>query len=182
MKYNKEIVLRNNKSCLIRNGYTSDALEVIDIFNQTHAETDFLLSYPEENSHSYDIEVEFLKACEESKYDVELLAILDGKIVGTAGISLVGYKYKVKHRSELGISIKKEYWGLGIGKALMEACIECAKNAGLAQLELDVVADNHSAIALYKKFGFIEFGRNPKGFNSKVCGYQETVLMRLELN
>lgn len=83
--------------------------------------------------------------------------------------------------AEFGISIAKEFWGLGIGQALTAACIDCARKAGYAQLELDVVADNASALALYKKFGFVEYGRNPKGFRSRNTGYQELVLMRLAL-
>lgn len=48
----------------------------------------------------------------------------------------------VRHRAEFGISIAQEYWGLGIGRALMDACIECARKAGYVQLELNVVANN----------------------------------------
>ena len=48
-------------------------------------------------------------------------------------------------------------------------------------MELNVVADNKHAIALYESEGFREFGRNPKGFNSKISGYQELVYMLLEL-
>ena len=75
----------------------------------------------------------------------------------------------------------KDYWGLGIGRALTEACIECAKAAGYAQLELSVVAENERAVALYESVGFVEFGRNPMGFKSRLSGYQELVDMRLEL-
>ena len=75
----------------------------------------------------------------------------------------------------------KAYWGLGVGRALTKACIECAKRAEYAQLELEVVAENRSAIALYESVGFVEYGRNPKGFRSRLTGWQEVVLMRLEL-
>ena len=37
------------------------------------------------------------------------------------------------------------------------------------------------AISLYRSVGFTECGRNPKGFRSRVTGWQELVLMRLEL-
>ena len=93
----------------------------------------------------------------------------------------MGAKYKIRHRAEFGISIAKDYWGLGLGKALTAACIECAKKAGYIQLELDVVAENQRAIAMYKSLGFMEYGRNPKGFNSRYTGFQELVYMRLEL-
>ena len=35
-------------------------------------------------------------------------------------------------------------------------------------------------IALYESVGFVEYGRNPKGFRSRLTGWQEVVLMRLE--
>ena len=181
MRYNQKILLKNGKEALLRNGDTADGLSVYENFNATHAETDFLLSYPDENSFDPEQEAQFLNEKTESSNEIEILAIIDGKVVGTAGIEAIGRKYKVKHRAEMGISILKEYWGLGLGKALSEACIHCAKEAGYTQLELNVVAENEVAISLYKSLGFTEFGRNPKGFNSRTSGYQELVYMLLEL-
>ena len=102
--------------------------------------------------------------------------------MGCAGINCVGRKEKIRHRAEFGISVDKAYWGLGIGRALTEACIECAKKAGYIQLELEVVAENRSAIGLYESAGFVEYGRNPKGFLSRFTGWQEVVLMRLDMD
>ena len=181
MKYNKIINLKNGKEALLRNGEFADGEAVFVNFNETHAETDYLLSYPDENSFDAQQEAEFLKEKTESPNEIEIVAVVDGEVAGTAGIEAVGAKYKLKHRAELGIAILKEYWGLGLGKALMEACIECAKEAGYTQLELNAVAENERAVALYKKMGFVEYGRNPRGFNSRVSGYQEVVYMLLEL-
>ena len=93
----------------------------------------------------------------------------------------MGSRYKVKHRADFGIGIAKEFWGLGIGRALTEACIECARKAGYTQLELEVMASNLNAVALYKNVGFTEYGRNPRGFNSRTDGYRELIYMKLEL-
>ena len=68
-----------------------------------------------------------------------------------------------------------------MGKALTKACIQCAKEAGYTQVELNVVAENKAAISLYQSLGFAEYGRNPRGFNSRISGYQELVYMLLEL-
>ena len=181
MKYNMKVILKNGKEALIRNGDKADAKEVFEVFNQTHAETDYLLSYPDENSYDPEQEAQFLSDKTSSPDEIEIVAIVDEKIAGTAGIEAVGKKYKLKHRAELGISILKEYWGLGLGKALINACVQCAKDAGYKQLELNVVAENERAVALYKSFGFVEFGRNPNGFNSRTSGFQELVYMLLEL-
>ena len=44
-----------------------------------------------------------------------------------------------------------------------------------AQLELNVVAGNERAISMYRDMGFVEFGRNPRGFNSRESGFQELI-------
>lgn len=181
MTYSKIVTLRNGAFCQIRNGVREDGKALLEIFLKTHEETDFLLTYPEENSKTAEEEGNFIQTLTDSDNAIEFMAVVDGKIVGSAGFEPVGTKYKVKHRAELGISVLKEYWGLGIGTALLEACIKCVREADYSQIELDVVADNEKAISLYRKAGFVEYGRNPRGFASKKSGYQELVLMRLEL-
>lgn len=181
MRYQQTVRLKNGEPCLIRSGCAADGQAAYDNFNLTHAQTDFLLSYPDENSFDPEQEGQFLAKLEADPREVELCAFLHGRLVGMAGIEAMGKKDKVKHRAEFGISVDKAYWGLGIGRALTAACIECAKQAGYHQLELDVVRENTAAIALYQSFGFAEYGRNPKGFCSRFTGWQELILMRLEL-
>ena len=181
MKYYQKIILKNGKEALLRNGDAPDGTAVHENFNLTHAETDYLLAYPDENSYDPEQEAQFLAEKTKSPNEIEIVAIVDDKVAGTAGIEAVGKKYKVRHRAEFGISILKEYWGLGLGKALAKACIQCAKEAGYSQLELNAVAENERAVALYRSLGFEEYGRNPRGFNSRTSGYQEVVYMLLKL-
>lgn len=181
MKYQKTIHLKDGRECLLRNGTERDGQALLDIFLLTHSQTDFLLSYSDEANMSADQEAVFLKEKTDSADEIELLAEVDDIVVGSAGIGRIGKKDKVKHRAEFGISVDKAYWGLGIGRALTEACIGCAKKAGYAQLELEVVAENANAISLYQSVGFAEYGRNPLGFHSRLTGWQELVLMRMEL-
>ncbi len=181
MQYRKTIYLKDGRACTVRSACAKDARAVLELFNLTHEQTDYLLSYPEENGMTAEQEAKYLQNKAESDNEIELLAEIGGKAVGLAGISCVGAKVKVKHRAEFGISVDREYWNLGIGRALTKTCIECARSAGYIQLELDVVAENNKAIALYESLGFTEYGRNPKGFLSRMTGWQELVLMRLEL-
>ena len=55
------------------------------------------------------------------------------------------------------------------------------RKAGYAQLELTVAAENTRAMALYEKEGFVEYGRNPRGFLSRTSGFKEVVYMLPEL-
>ena len=181
MNYHKTITLKDGRTCVLRNGTAEDGRALLDVFNLTHAQTDFLLTYPEESIHTSQQEADYLAQKTQSTDEIEILAELDGTVIGTAGIGCVARKEKTRHRAEFGISVDKTYWGLGVGRALTGACIECARTAGYVQLELMAVAENKAALALYKSVGFVEYGRNPKGFRSRSTGWQELVLMRLEL-
>ena len=182
MKYYENIKLKNNMVCIIRNATITDAKGVLENTKIIREETDFLLSYPDEINFSVEEKEKFLEDKENSPCEIQICALVDDRIVGLAGISAVGSKDKVKHRAEFGISIEKAYYGKGIGTALTKACIDCAKTAGYRQLELEVVAENKNAITLYKKFGFVESGRNPRGFCSRYTGWQELISMLLELD
>lgn len=181
MRYAKTVVLEGGVELLVRNAVASDARALRETTQLTHAETDYLLSYPDEQSSDDEQDARSLEETERSGNEVELVAIIGGQIVGSTGVSAVRSRRKVAHRACFGISILKEYWGMGIGRVLMEASIDCARQAGYTQLELEVVADNERAVSLYRSAGFEEFGRNPRGYHSASAGYQELVYMRLEL-
>ena len=181
MTYSRQIVLKNGNTALLRNAEPSDAGAVLENFSLTHAETDYLLTYPDESTFDAEREACFLQRKAESANEIEIIAVADGRVVATAGVDAVGTRDKLRHRAEFGISVLRAYWGLGLGRALTEACIQCAKEAGYEQIELTVVAENERAIALYRKAGFVEFGRNPRGFRSRTSGYQEIIHMLLAL-
>ena len=181
MRYAKTVVLKGRVELLVRNAVASDARVLCETMQRTHAQTDYLLSYPDEQSVDDEQEARSLEETERSGNEVELVAVIDGRIVGSAGVCAVRSRRKVAHRARCGISILKEYWGMGIGRALIEASIDCARQAGYTQLELEAVADNERAVSLYRRAGFEEYGRNPRGYRSASAGYQELVYMRLEL-
>ena len=49
MKYDQTIITPKGLAVHIRNGVASDGSAVLENFDLTHAETDYLLSYPDEN-------------------------------------------------------------------------------------------------------------------------------------
>jgi len=182
MEYRETVVLKDGRTCVLRNAGEADGRAVLEMFILVHAQTDYLLTYPEETGMTVQQEALFLKKKTESADEIELVAEVDGKIAGCAGIACVGRKEKVKHRAEFGISVDRDFWGLGIGRAMTRACIGLACRAGYAQLELEAVAENEKALALYESEGFTEYGRNPKGFRSRYTGWQTLVYMRRELD
>lgn len=99
MKYYKKIQLKDGRTCVLRNGAAADGKIALEIFNLTHTQTDWLLSYADENSLDVEQEADFLQAKTDSPDEIEILAEIDGRVVGTAGIGRVGTKEKVSHRA-----------------------------------------------------------------------------------
>lgn len=82
MQYNEMITLKNGKTALLRNGVEADGAAAFENFNQIHAETDYLLSYPDENSFGPQQEGQFLAAKTASENEIEIIAFVDGKVAG----------------------------------------------------------------------------------------------------
>ena len=182
MEYHETITLKDGRTCVIRNGTAADGEGVLRNFVLNHAQTDYLTTYPDEVTFTVEQEAAYLQKKTDSPNEAELVAEVDGRIVGQAGIEAQGRAEKMKHRASFGISIDRDFWGLGMGRALTRACIELARQAGYGQLELAAVAENEHALALYESEGFTEYGRNPRGFCSRFTGWQELVYMRRELD
>ena len=182
MHYSSVCQLKDGKLLTLRNAEATDAEAFLAYFLQCHGETDYLTTYPDETENNPEKVSARLGAKADSASEIEILAIVDGTVVGSAGIDVVRDRDKTRHRADFGISILRDYWGCGIGNALTAACLDCAREAGYRQVELEAVSENQSALNLYRKYGFAEYGRNPRGFRTRAGVWQELVLMRLALD
>jgi len=89
-----------------------------------------------------------------------LVACVDGEVVGQIGVQTFPNRPRRRHVGEIGMMVRDDWQGKGIGTALMQAIVDLAdKWLNLYRLELDVYTDNEPAIKLYKKFGFEIEGR-----------------------
>lgn len=181
MKYYKKVKLKSGEMCILRNSNCEDAKEILQHMILTSGETENMLRYPDEIKMTEAEESEYLSDIEASPDSIMLSAVVDGKVVASAGLGPVSKLEKCRHRADFGISIQKKYWGCGIGSCIMSAIIETARQAGYEQIELDVVADNQRAINLYKKYGFKIFGSNEKAFRCRNGQYQTLHLMSCRL-
>ncbi|MCA1405606.1 GNAT family N-acetyltransferase [Ensifer sp. IC3342] len=89
--------------------------------------------------------------------DMIIVAELDGRIVGLAGLHR--HQGRRQHAADLGMSVHDDYRRRGIGKALLDALIDAADRwLGISRLELTVFTDNEAAIGLYRQAGFVTEG------------------------
>ncbi len=119
---------------------------------------------------------EVLKKIKEKKA-VMLVAEVNGKVVGNCSINKG--KYSKSHVGTLGILIKKEFRGLGIGKRLMQLAIEEArKKLKIEIVVLTLFSVNKIAHHLYRKLGFKEFGVLRKGLKRKGKYFDEIYMVK----
>ena len=174
------MILKNGMELIISRTKKEDAREIVEFLNIIGGESDNLTFGKNEFHMSVEDEEKYLEEVENSKTTAFFIGRIDGKIV--CSCSLISPKReRLAHQATLGISVKKEYWNMGIATELMKVMIDFAKSNGQTEIiHLGVRADNHSAIHLYKKMGFEEIGRYKNFF--KVNGeYFDDVLMNLYL-
>jgi ribosomal protein S18 acetylase RimI-like enzyme len=93
--------------------------------------------------------------------NIFLLAYHDKEIAGYVKLRDARKPETLKELSSLEIAriyTLKNFIGKGVGKILMQACIEIAKQKQKQVLWLGVWERNERAIAFYKKWGFEKFG------------------------
>ena len=102
--------------------------------------------------------------------------VVDGTIAGSVHLAPRTKNGKMAHVAEFGISLAKEYWGMGLGGRAIGFIVEEARKRRLKRIEFWGVADNMRARGLYKRKGFVEEGRNKKSFiiDGK---YHDTIMM-----
>lgn len=134
----------------IRNAVPEDAAAIVQFLNIAGGESDFLTFGGGEFHFNEDEEREFIN---DLTNGVLLLAYVAGDLAGVG--SCFGNKTpRLAHVAELGVSVLKKFWDLGIGSSLVAELLKQSKDKGFKRIELRVREDNSRAVALYEKAGF----------------------------
>ena len=172
--------IKNGHDLIIRRAEKRDAQMLIDYLNVVGGESDNLLFGGNEFEMTVEQEEGFIESINSSKTSALLVGFINDKVACVGSLSAPS-RERISHQGNIGMSVLKEYWGLGIGTILMTAIIDFAKNTGkLEILHLGVKADNSRAIKLYKKMGFQEIGLYSKFFKINNV-YHDEILMNLYL-
>jgi ribosomal protein S18 acetylase RimI-like enzyme len=119
---------------------------------------------------------DFLQRAIEKSLPV-LVAVDGDEVVGWCDITpstMNGFT----HVGRLGMGVRREWRGQGLGRGLLQDCLSYARRAGIEKVELEVYADNQAAVRLYESFGFVREGLKARArkFEGR---YQDAVLMAL---
>lgn len=141
----------------------SDATALVAFMNQVLMETDYLVS-PEQSFQLTVAETEvFLAKSQQEPDQLCLLAKLGGEIIGLINVK-AQVPYRISHIGDIFMVVRKDYWGYGIGRILLEESITWACEMGLLKrLELTVQVRNKRAVRLYQGCGFDIEGIQKRG-------------------
>ncbi|WP_320130312.1 GNAT family protein [uncultured Sphaerochaeta sp.] len=145
---------------VIREAEGSDASRLLDYLMKIGKESQNLVIDEKGLPSTLEQEIAFLEARKGASNSIMLLACCNDQIVGTTNCE-ASLRSRICHGGEIGISVAKDFWGMGIGTKLLDALITWAKRqeTGLSKLSLEVRQDNERALNLYRKFGFVEEGK-----------------------
>lgn len=88
-----------------------------------------------------------------------LVACVENEVVGQLTLHTFPHSPRRKHVAQLGMAVRDDWQGKGVGTALMQAAVDFADQwLNVLRLELEVFVDNEPGIRLYKKFGFVVEG------------------------
>ncbi|MCR5754626.1 MAG: GNAT family N-acetyltransferase [Acetatifactor sp.] len=172
-KLGREIVLRNAE--------VRDAKALREYLRVTTGETPFLIREPDEVTITVEQEEHFLQTKIDNPNELMLIATIDGRHIGNCSMMSIGNYRRYSHRCDIAIALYQEFCGLGIGRAMLETVLDVAKKTGYEQAELEVIADNQGAIALYEKLGFVKYGTFPDNMKYNDGTYADAYWMMKKL-
>ena len=88
---------------------------------------------------------------------VHVVAVANGEVLGWCDLRPKAAP-TLRHSAVLGMGVVAAYRGQGIGSRMLAPTLELAWARGIRRAELNVRSDNPAAIALYRRFGFVEEG------------------------
>jgi putative acetyltransferase len=160
----------------IRHARPRDARSFLDAYRGVVDEMRYIRTEAVTHSHRL-----FRKRFRRSWHEdaAHLLALDDDRVVGS--ISIRRDDHPVTHHvATLDMLVVSTHRRRGVGSALLEEALRWARSYGVERIELSVYPNNDAAIALYRRFGFVQEGRLVR-HSKKSYGYEDEILMAVWL-
>ena len=177
MKVYREFILKNGQTLILRSVEESDAQAELDMYIKKIGETPFLSRGLDDILPTVEDFRAGTKSYLEDEKSFEVIAILNGKVVGSGHLDWYSGKKRVSHIASVDLGVLKDYWGLGVGGKIMQTLLEEAQKSGIEKVGLTVYRKNERAIKMYESFGFFVTGIDPLGVKYSDGTYDDDLYM-----
>jgi L-amino acid N-acyltransferase len=161
---------------IVRPATTTDADAITTLLNALLATTTIEWT---DTAHTPDTVLDWL-----DEHETVLVAEDDGEVIGVAAfgwfrdaVTRPGYRFTVENT----VHVREDRWGSGIGRALLGALIERARDSGKHTMVAAIDGTNHASIRFHQRLGFVEVARMP-GVGTKFGRWLDLVLLQLRLD
>ena len=175
-----DYTLRDGKKLTVKPASKEDAGALVEYMNIVGGESDNLTFGENECRFTVEEEEAYVEHVSAQKTSTMLLGWVDGVLASTANLS-GDSRSRLAHLAELGVSVRKPFWRMGIGEIMMRELIAFARETGILKtILLTVRTDNETGIRLYERLGFERVGvhRNHIQVNGE---YFDMLVMELHL-
>jgi RimJ/RimL family protein N-acetyltransferase len=161
----------------VRRAEPADAPQLVALATAVSAEPEGWMIWNE--WRSVGDERRYLRAVRRHADAVVLVAELDGRLAGRLSLARDQHPAS-QHVADLGLMVDDRFRRRGVGRALLSAAVEWAREQAVQKLELHVFPWNEGAIALYESYGFRREGYRSRHY-LREDGYADAILMALDL-
>lgn len=155
----RSFVDRSGRRIVIRQVVESDAGRMVRLMQTLLDETPFMLRLPHEQRETPTEESRYIRHLRASGNSVALFAE-DAGLPVAALIVTGGGLTRLAHVGYLGMGVLRRYWGVGVGRAILQAATDWGREHEIIRkISLQVFDNNRRALNLYRSVGFVEEGR-----------------------
>ena len=115
----KEIKLKNGQILTIAPAVIEDAEQLAEFANKIKTESKFITMSEEDGISTTNSQMKWVQSTIDNKTFI-FSAKINGVLVGNGNFGAKSNKIRLAHRCDMGISVLKEYWGLGIASEIMK--------------------------------------------------------------
>lgn len=154
----KTVGLTDGRTITLRSANESDAASLLEANKLLFLDGEGMILVPEEYLLTEDEVKNWIQFHNDGPRDLLLVAESNGLIVGNIGFRAAKPR-RCAHWGTFAMGVQPEWRSCGVGNALLTSLLEWALSMmEIEKVTLAVRADNHRAIALYKKHGFVLSG------------------------
>lgn len=161
------------RAFLVRPATVADLPALVDLIEAVAAEGRWIGTEQVDRVQRHD----HLLASLSSPHDCAFVADAAEQPVGQLGMGLRPYGV-----ADLGMLVAADWRGRGVGAALLGAGIDWARGAGAHKVALQVWPHNAPALALYRRFGFVEEGLLRRHYRRRNGELWDAIVMGLPID
>ena len=155
----RDVLLADGRKTCLRSPEAEDAGALLAHLRTLFHEAYRNLNFPADHFDGAKVEDQAKRIADFNSAAASSLVVAahDGRIVGNLALIAGGGEFQ-RFNCRLAMGIEKAFTGAGLGKALISAAVDQAKNMGHHRIELSVRIYNAAGVALYEGCGFRRVG------------------------